>query len=1220
MGVSIKLLGGPVVTRPDGHVVRLPTRKSEALLVYLLERDGEAVSREALADLLWPLSGEEQARASLRQEVSVLRKALGPDVSDIIVAQGDRIEILKQGLEADIWRIRAAHPEADDPATVLALLDLYTAPFLDSFRLRSQPFTDWVWATRLTLEAETLSLGSAARRKCFEKQNCESATKIAHQLCRIEPTYEPAHRVLIENHLRNGDVGSAQRQFRQCEVALKTVLDAEVSEETLKLMELVGSSDLAPPTPGVSVSLDRDPPAQQRRFITALSVLANFQIDDPEDFDCAAKDATQQIRAIVEAKGGVISRVFGDHVLAYFGYPIGHDTDPDTAVFAAFEILEALKSRQDGAALCQIGLSYGHALVSDQYQGGTAQPKISGAVLRSAESVSHLGLPGVVTVDLEVEKVLSPAIRLLPLDGNANAKKAVSHRQSAAWPEQDLFPEQNHAFVGRKMQIGQFVDLLQRVERGEGAVAAVLGNPGEGKSRLVQEAAQQAVELGFEIKIFQGNRSERQLTFAPVLDHMFRAGAFGGDHAARPALEDWLQGLDPDLVLAAPYFASLVKTSLAGAAKGKDIDDAAKKAALDIFAMQAKARKRKRPVFLIFEDVQWFDPTTCEAISRLIEDVAEAPILAVLVSRASEAPDIVHHPFVHKITLSPLRPQSAETLLRGLLEKTPASEPMLKDVLQRAEGNPLILEEFAKSIAFSQGTTNGSENLIVSTNSPNQSDDRIETPARLLPLLLSRIDSVSGAIQILQYASVFGRRFSHSQLAQVIQPTHAKAPLFSELEEAGILFAARRGADTFYIFKHALISEAIYATILKQERPKMHIAVAETLLSDPQRVHFSEVAHHFKTAAAHDRAVQYFEMSGDQAARVSANAEAVSEYREAIAMIAQLPSTVDRLRKDLALNRKTASRLIALRGIPTQEVTQYYARVKALSAKMGDKEEAANAVWGLWSIHLMVAELDQCLEVATALIPTFEKSGSPVARLIADYMLGVTHAYRGSLQLAAHHLEAVLEGYSDGLKDELQMRFGMDIGLTANSFLGWVYALLDRPEDADAASHRTLRMAKKNENGLSLVFAHVFSATKCLFLDQLTEAKHHAEQALKGADEMGFKQWSAQARMQMARLADLSGDTNALALLQQARADYLATGMVLARPYIEVWIAEAQIRCGDCQAALDTLDALQKYTDLSKQKYFDFSAKNTRKKALGAIAKSMCLSADIPVSLCHKSQ
>ncbi len=1204
MGIYFKLLGGPVFKRPDGNIARLPTRKSEAMLAYLVERRHEAVSREVLAGLLWPYSAEEQARASLRQEISVLRKALGPEIAHVIVPQGDRIELSMDGLDADIWRIRDSPAADQSPANVIALLELYIAPFLDSFSIRSQPFSDWVWTTRQALETEILNIGHSALRHCIDNQDAENTTQIALHLCRIDPTYEQAHRALIEHYLRAGDDAAASRQLQKCKAALKSNLDVDVSDETLLLFETITADAIATSSNAQKAAQEPDPAVPQRRFITALSISVNLEIDDPEDFEKAASEINAQIRNCVENDGGTVLQVSGDHVLACFGYPIGHDTDPDTAVFVALSVLEVLNSYSNVAPKSQIGLSYGQALLSYPTGSGSKGPNFSGPVFRAAETICYQGPSAAVIVDQTLEKVLSPAIVLELIEGEASAKRALPRHQFSKQPHQNVVPERTHPMVGREEQLGHLLGLLKQAKHGQGSVAAILGDPGEGKSRLVQEASENASADGFEIQVFQGNRSQRKSTFAPVLDRMFRAGAFSQDHATPAEIERWLSSLAPELVLAAPYIGSLIDKPESQFPNSSEISEQAKEAALNIFTAQVKARNKSQPICLIFEDIQWFDPTTLEAISGLIDVVSDAPILAVMVSRKGEPPEIVNHPFVRRIKLNPLQPQSAETLLRGLLSKTLATDAIIKNVLERAEGNPLVLEEFAKSIAFRQANAQGVDTSLAPANWSDSSDDLIETPGSLLPLLLSRIDSVPGAIEILQYASVFGRQFSKDQLARVLPSSDRWTSVSSDLEEAGIIFASARGSDISYIFKHTLIGEAIYATILKRERPAMHIAAAQTLLLDKQRIRYSEVAHHFKTAEAYEKAARYFELSGDQAAQVSAFAEAISEYHDAIAMTGQMPIAPERLRKELALNRKTAAQLIALHGIPTSEAKRYYTNAQTLSARLGDQEEIVNASWGLWSIHLIVAELDSCLETATALNQATNNLDSPAASLINQYMLGVTQAYRGALPQAADHLETVLSIYSEDIKEELQMRFGMDIGLTANSFLGWVYALLGRSQDADVAAARSVQMAHKNDNGLSHVFANVFSATKCLFQEQLKEARNHALLALKGADTMGYMQWSAQARIQLARIADLLGEAGALEALQLAREDYLSTGMVLARAYADVWIADAQIRRGQHQNALGTLDALQVHTDFSNERYFEFAAQNTRAKALQQMSEA----------------
>ena len=235
MGIFIRLFGSLRILDGAGVTIRLPTRKSEALLAYLVASQGELASREVLSDLLWPFSGPDQARASLRQEVSVLRKALGPGHAANVVSQGDGLAFDQTDGMVDLWQVR--NLEANSiaiPASSEALTH-YEGPFLGTFRSGSQPYSDWVWAMRQSLEATALKLCTAALQQAIAGGDENSAEQTANHLCRIDPSYEPAHCALIETHLGRGEIHLAKRQLRQCEADLKRLLDAEPSASTQAL-------------------------------------------------------------------------------------------------------------------------------------------------------------------------------------------------------------------------------------------------------------------------------------------------------------------------------------------------------------------------------------------------------------------------------------------------------------------------------------------------------------------------------------------------------------------------------------------------------------------------------------------------------------------------------------------------------------------------------------------------------------------------------------------------------------------------------------------------------------------------------------------------------------------------------------------------------------------------------------------------------------------------
>ncbi len=244
--LQIKLFGGPILVRGDGEAIRFPTRKSEALFAYLVERAGEEVSRDLVSDLLWPYSGPDQARASLRQEMSVLRRTLGPDHACLIQSHGGRLEFHSEDIEVDIRRFCECCSGPYSFAQQMEGLELYSAPFLDSFRIRSQPFTDWVWTTRQALEAKALKLGNDALEKSTIEGDADNIAVSAQHLCRIDPTYEPAYQALIELHLQAGDTHIAKRQLDLCRHMLRRHLDADVSDGTKDLEDRINATTTDP--------------------------------------------------------------------------------------------------------------------------------------------------------------------------------------------------------------------------------------------------------------------------------------------------------------------------------------------------------------------------------------------------------------------------------------------------------------------------------------------------------------------------------------------------------------------------------------------------------------------------------------------------------------------------------------------------------------------------------------------------------------------------------------------------------------------------------------------------------------------------------------------------------------------------------------------------------------------------------------------------------------
>ncbi|MEM9432364.1 MAG: AAA family ATPase [Pseudomonadota bacterium] len=1206
MTLRLNLFGSFAVEEGKGEIIRLPTRKSEALLCYLIENGGE-VSREAIADLLWPLSGPDQARASLRQELSVLRKGLGDEHGDRVHSGSDRLAFDATGVETDLNRLRVIVKQPDVlPEHTLEALALHKGPFLGNVRIRSQPFTDWVWTTRQMLEGQALSLGMDTLSAVRDAGNTTLRRKIAQGLLRIDTCYEPAYRELMQSYLEDGEPDLARRQFEVCQEALKSKLDVEPAEQTILLSEQIEAvrathSDFGSALPR---SVGNGLSGHQRRTITVLSLLAPISRTDPEEFAQVSEKVASLITQIIEANGGSVFEAARGRILASFGYPQSHGRDGDMALTAAFEVLDALTAGRGPVETCQIGLSEGVVLVSEELRHGTNSQVVNGLPIREAEQISQWAEAGTVFISSGMGNSISPQFQTSEVAEMPSVKVVHHPRKLHSIDQNERLTTSVHPLVGRETILAKLQLLVAQAKNGSGVAANISGRPGDGKSRLLQEIADHALENGFEVLIYRGSVQAQQSALEPLIDNLMRMTATDADEnvSTRELLSQAVASLGAEPKGLPVYLAQLHHAASVITDTEIDQQKEIRESALNILSRQAQLASCDRPRLFLFEDTQWFDASTCEAIGRLIDILDECFSCVLMTSRSGELPVSLKHPLADTIELGPLDPQCAARLLQGLIGKQEVPEPTQLAALEKSEGNPLMIEEFAKSLAQASRPSEEDAGLVGTLFSTLEGRDPAALPNRLLPLLLTRIDSVPGAIQLLQQASILGRRFRFKELVQLLSPTRVQKQLVDALEAAEILFPVRRGDNATYMFKHALINEAIYATIPASYRVKLHAAAANVLLSEPDGVNHAEVARHFRAAENHDAAARHFEQSGDKSMRGAAHAEAISEYCEALDMVRYLPLSKYRMQRELTLNRKAAAQYIALRGIPTSDAAPFYEAASALSEELNDIEEAVNAAWGLWSIHLMVAELDPCLAIAQTLHESLPDGTSGPARLIVSYMLGITHAYRGTSSNAVAFLETVENLHTEDMTGELQSRFGMDIAMTSDSFLAWVYALRGEAELADKTSKRALARARSNNTKLNHVFAHVFAATKALFSDDIDEAEYHARIGWDGAKEMGYKQWVAQARFQLARIADIRGEKDALNEMEIAMDAYRASNMVLAMPYAFVWIAEAHLRRANPEGALRTLDALAAHTDRTQQKYFNQRGDAVREMALAALS------------------
>lgn len=1155
---------------PDGTEIRLPTRKAAALLFYLADAGGDRIPRESLGALLWPRSAPEQSRASLRQELAVIRKALRAHGFEPLLSDSTSAAMDLSKLEVDSHRLRALG-RADSPPEPAVLDRIYTGPFLDGVATLSQPFDDWVWVTRNALQQQALRL-ALARLVALETGAEPAVEEAASQLVlRIDPAEEEGHFRLIEALRVQGQKGRALAQIQTYRKAMKDLYDAELPDR-FKVLErdILRGAAPAGQTPA-NRPVEPESDDRERRLLIGVSInLAGLvdDIDDPEDWAEALQQPQQEIRAETERQGGHILRNLPDQLLVCFGYPTGneHEVERVLHVWHRFQ-------QKNGFEALKIGVAQGYALVQENGSGLQA----TGGFLTTAERLSHVAnAPGIV-VTKELSEAITPEFETRPsglghrIEGLGNALRSDARINRSRRP----------GFVGRRLELDALEALYQSANSGVGRAVMITGEPGIGKSRLTHEFLSRHVPGPTDQPYFQGSPHETTTAYFALGDFLTRkvvSSDVEGD------LNRWLTPMGPQAVAIQPYLVNLVSSD----ETEHDPTDMARMGGevLSLFSWMASGASRgAEPCVLVFEDAHWFDPTTLEALTTLINSVDRLNALVVITCRVGAIPDELDLPNLQRLPLIGLADAEARALIQAVGQSAELDTQILQEIISRSDGIPLVLEEITRTVAV--------------RNPPSKSAERI-LPVSLSAILNERLDQMPEVRPLLQFAAVLGREFRPSALAEMMgRNEDALYASLNQLLEADLIYKRRRGSETEYVFRHALFQDFAYSTILKADRPKLHASAARILRLAPDAdARAAIIARHLSKAGQFEDAITHYERAAARADRLSANREAATHFSHALDALEQLDKTTDRGRDELRLQIGLANQRNMIRAIPSEQVVPVAERILDLSEQYDDHHRHMSACIHLWGFHLVHARLDEAARVARRSLEMARKGNDSVDFCSAWAMYGNTEFYRGNFVQARIQMERSLASYRPDDCETHRVRFGLNLGMYCSGYQSWLYALMDEPELAKKACARTDALAVDMDNEYSKTYAMIFAAAMAFFRDDIDGGEPLAHRAFELAEKYDKRHWHAMARILLARAADLRGAPDALDRLQAGLNAYLESGIQLARPYAHAWIAEAMIRRDRLPEAFAELDTAAEFANSSGERYFDAELLRIRAAAI----------------------
>jgi class 3 adenylate cyclase/tetratricopeptide (TPR) repeat protein len=699
------------------------------------------------------------------------------------------------------------------------------------------------------------------------------------------------------------------------------------------------------------------PDAERRQltlmFVDLVGSTALSHRLDPEELSDVIRGYQNAVAGEVSRFEGRVAKFMGDGVLIYFGYPHAHEDDAERAVHAALAIVEGvrnLESRVSAQMRVRIGIATGPVVVGEIVGEGAAQEEaVAGEAPNVAARLQAAAAPGQAVIDVNTRRLIGDAFELKDL--GPQELKGLPEPVAAWSVEGERSTESRFEaahtgmltrFVGREHELGLLRERWDTAKGGEGQVILLAGEAGMGKSRILQAFSEQIANGPHFRLSCQCSPQHGNSAFHPLIRHLERAARFSPDDAPGTKLdklESLLRSSGQDFGTMAPLLASLL--SLPGAERYGVLDltpeqrrDRTIAAMIDRIA----ALSARRAVLFVLEDAHWIDPSTESFIGELIAAVAGARLLMVITHRPSYVPPWSGPPYVIPVVLNRLsRGQSAELVRATGGSRLP--DAVVDRILARAEGVPFYVEELTKSVVEMGSAAGGAG-----------AGDLI--PPTLQALLIARLDRLGAAKDTAQVGAVLGREFSYDLLKAVADSAAAEIDNnLDRLVESELIY--RRGAvpAASYIFKHALVQDTAYETLLLRRRQQLHARVAEILerdFPDVMRAEPETLAHHYARAGNAVKAVSYLTRFGEKAAGVCAHAEAVTALEEARTHAERLDESVrDRILLDLLLRQAESLHFLGRR----QEIVDLLLRDRDRLEQLRDASLAGQYYFWLGFAH-----------------------------------------------------------------------------------------------------------------------------------------------------------------------------------------------------------------------------------------------------------------------------
>jgi class 3 adenylate cyclase/predicted ATPase len=919
---------------------------------------------------------------------------------------------------------------------------------------------------------------------------------------------------------------------------------------------------------------------------------------DPEDLREIISAYQKCVAEAVHHFGGFVARYVGDGVLVYFGYPQAHEDDADRAILAGLELITAVSALKSRVSLqTRVGIATGLVVVGDLTGSGQTQERsIVGETPNLAARLQGIAEPDTVVICNSTRRLVGNLFEMEDL-GPRDLKGIV--RPVRAWAAlrassvasrfEALHATGLTALVGREEEF----ELLRRrwfkATDGEGQVVLLSGEAGIGKSRLATAfVGLLAGEPHIRLRYFCSPQHTDSALY-PIIGQIERAAGLAREDTSRAKLDklDRLLKQTSTSAQDAALFAEMLSLPNDGRYPAVELTPQQRRQrTLEALRLQLEALVRSSPVLMVFEDAHWSDPTSLELFGRTVDRIRRLSVLLIVTFRPEFEPAWIGQPHVTPLNLNRLAPREVGAIIDHIVGNKRLPADIRQDIIERTDGIPLFVEEMTKAVleAESEGEARRAAALVPSP--------ALAVPASLHASLMARLDRLGPAKELAQIGAAIGREFSHPLLAAVVRKPEAKLrTALDRLIRAGLL--RRQGGAPYatYFFKHVLVRDAAYSTLLREPRRTLHARIAETLESQFAEISENQpelLARHCTEAGQIEKAAALWGKAGLRSAQRSALVEAAEQLRRALDQIATLTATPALRREEIKLQVALITPLLHVRGYAAPETRAAVERARLLiqqAEALGEPPEDPlllfSVLYGFWVANLVAFNGDVMRELAVQFLALANKQKATGPLMMGHRLMGLSLLHTGDIVNGRAHLDRAITFYDPAEHRPLATRFGQDIGAATLSWKSLGFWLLGYPEAALADSEHALKVAREIGHSATLMYVLNFSAWTHIHCGNYAAAKALVDEFSALKDQTGSLFWGAWGMMQQGCLLALTGKApDAVQTITCGVTAMQSTGTTMWMPLWLSYLARANAeighfddgRCciGEAMAAVET--------------------------------------------------